>query len=90
MKKRTTCVVGQERMKIWCVLSQHRHFALLARAARWSMLMALCSVRARLATTLRSPRRPFTSVSETSQKRLLSQDDWTAFQLQRAERTTLS
>jgi hypothetical protein len=52
--------------------------------------MALCSLRTRLATTLRSQLRPFTSVSEASQKRLLSQDDWTAFQLERAERTTLS
>jgi hypothetical protein len=52
--------------------------------------MALCSVRARLATTLRCPRRTFTSVSEASQKKLLSQDDWTAFQLQKLERTTLS
>ncbi|KAH9989773.1 ribosomal protein S2 [Russula vinacea] len=51
--------------------------------------MALCSVRTRLATTLRCPRRHFTSVSEEPQKRLLSQDDWTAFQVQRAERTTL-
>ena len=52
--------------------------------------MALCSLRTRLAITWRSQRRSFASVSEASQKRLLSQDDWTAFQLERAERTILS
>ncbi|KAI0282510.1 ribosomal protein S2, flavodoxin-like domain-containing protein [Russula aff. rugulosa BPL654] len=51
--------------------------------------MAFNSLRTRLATTWRSQRRSFTSVSEESQKRLLSQDDWTAFQLERAERSTL-
>jgi cell division protein FtsL len=54
------------------------------------LLMALCSLRTRLATTWRTQRRSFTSVSEASQKKLLSQDDWTAFQLERAERSTLS
>jgi hypothetical protein len=53
-------------------------------------LMALCSLRTRLAATWRTQRRSFTSVSEVSQNKLLSQDDWTAFQLERAERTTLS
>ena len=53
-------------------------------------LMALCSLRTRLATAWRTQRRSFTSVSEASQKRLFSQDDWTAFQLERAERTALS
>lgn len=52
--------------------------------------MALCSLRTRLANTWRSQRRSFTSVSEESQKRLFSQDDWTAFQVERAERSTLS
>ena len=51
--------------------------------------MALCSLRTRLATTWRSQHRLFTSVSEAPQKKLFSQDDWTAFQLERAERTTL-
>ena len=79
---------NRERMKIWCVLSQH----IGTRPARGSLvsIMSLCSVRTRLATTLRCPRRSFTSVSEASQKRLFSQDDWTALQLERAERTTLS
>ncbi|KAI0282731.1 ribosomal protein S2, flavodoxin-like domain-containing protein [Russula brevipes] len=48
--------------------------------------MALCPLRARLLAALRNQHRSFTSVSE---KRLLSEDDWTAFQLQRAERSTL-
>jgi hypothetical protein len=49
--------------------------------------MALCPLRVRLLAALRNQRRSFTSVSE---KRLLSEDDWAAFQLQRAERSTLS
>ncbi|KAH9967829.1 ribosomal protein S2, flavodoxin-like domain-containing protein [Russula dissimulans] len=48
--------------------------------------MVLRPFRTRLLTTLR---RSFTSVSETQQKRLLSEDDWTAFQAQRADRATL-
>jgi hypothetical protein len=52
--------------------------------------MALSPVRTLLRTTLRNPRRTFTSLPDAPEKRLLSQDDWTAFQVQRAERSTLS
>ena len=52
--------------------------------------MSLSPLRALLRTTLRDPRRTLTSLADVPEKRLLSQDDWTAFQVQRAERSTLS
>ncbi|KAH9001774.1 ribosomal protein S2, flavodoxin-like domain-containing protein [Lactarius akahatsu] len=53
-------------------------------------MAALCPARRRLfSALLRQPCRSFTSATESSEKILQSQDDWTAFQLDRAERTTL-
>ncbi|KAI0303361.1 ribosomal protein S2, flavodoxin-like domain-containing protein [Multifurca ochricompacta] len=52
-------------------------------------MAAFCAQRTRIATVLRHARRPFTSVADGSESRLLSQDDWTAFQVHRAERSTL-
>jgi hypothetical protein len=52
--------------------------------------MALSPVRSRLLSTLRNHRRTLTSLSDAPEKKLLAQDDWTAFQVQRAERSTLS
>ncbi|KAI9433937.1 ribosomal protein S2, flavodoxin-like domain-containing protein [Lactarius indigo] len=53
-------------------------------------MATLCPVRSRLfSALLRQPRRLFTSATDSSEKILQSQDDWTAFQLDRAERTTL-
>ena len=53
-------------------------------------VMALSPLRTLLRSTLRNHRRTLTSLSDAPEKRLLSQDDWTAFQVQRAERSNLS
>jgi hypothetical protein len=74
--------------EIWFLLSQHRHSP--SDRARSGQVMAFSPLRTRLLTTLRGPCRTFTSLSDVSEKRLLSQDDWTAFQVQRAERSALS
>jgi hypothetical protein len=53
-------------------------------------MAALCQPRTRLFTALRSSRRSLTSATtDASEKRLFSPDDWTAFQVERAERSTL-
>ncbi|KAI0255361.1 ribosomal protein S2, flavodoxin-like domain-containing protein [Lactifluus subvellereus] len=52
-------------------------------------MTALCQPRTRLLAVLRHSRRHFTSVTDASEKNLFSQDDWTAFQVDRAERATL-
>ena len=80
----------------WCADSAgaqpliHPRGALLCVDEQPSSMATLCPVRRRLfSALLRQPRRSFTSATDSSEKRLLSQDDWTAFQLDRAERTTL-
>jgi hypothetical protein len=53
-------------------------------------MAALYPARRRLfSALLRQSRRSFASATDSSEKTLLSPDDWTAFQLDRAERTTL-
>ena len=61
-----------------------------SRTAKQGSMAALCPVRRRLFAALsRQPRRTYASATDSSERILRSQDDWTAFQLDRAERTTL-
>ena len=93
----TRGVAGKKRKKkekFGEVLTQHEHShspILVALCLEQpSSMAALCPVRRRLLSALlRQPRRTFTSATDSSEKILQSQDDWTAFQLDRAERTTL-
>ncbi|KAF8266601.1 ribosomal protein S2, flavodoxin-like domain-containing protein [Lactarius quietus] len=74
-------------MKIWLLADSAR-----ARFSPTAKLNGrpLYSAETSLSALLRQqPRRTFTSATDSSEKVLLSQDDWTAFQLDRAERTTL-